>query len=231
MPGFARYAYGPRLMSDRPANLDVTPQLLLRAYAAGVFPMADAAEADEVLWIDPELRGLIPLDRFRISKSLRRRVLRGAYQITVDQDFEAVIDGCRNRRTTWINSEIRRLYIALHRMGYAHSIEARRDDDLVGGLYGVRLGGAFFGESMFSRAADASKTALVHLIARLNAGGFTLLDTQFVTDHLAQFGAEAMSRARYRELLASALEVDADFDAMDPEATPQDIVQLSTQRS
>lgn len=218
-------------MSDRLSEIRLTPQLLLRAYAAGVFPMADSAEASEVLWIDPELRGVIPLDAFHAPRSLLKRVRRGDYQVTVDEDFEGVIDGCRGRSSTWINGEIRRLYVALHRMGYAHSIEARHHGLLVGGLYGVRLGAAFFGESMFSHATDASKVALVHLVARLKAGGFSLLDTQFVTDHLEQFGAVAVSRARYRELLDDAMRHEADFDALDPDAPPQEVAQLSTQRS
>lgn len=218
-------------MSDRQIDLRLTPQLLLRAYAAGVFPMADAADATEILWIDPELRGVIPLDRFRASRSLLKRVRRGDYDVTVDEDFEGVIDGCRGRSSTWINGEIRRLYIALHRMGYAHSVEARHHGLLVGGLYGVRLGAAFFGESMFSHATDASKVTLVHLVARLKAGGFRLLDTQFVTDHLAQFGAVAVSRARYRELLDDAMRHEADFDALDPATPLQDVAQLSTQTS
>lgn len=218
-------------MSDRLTQIDLTPQLLLRAYAAGVFPMADSAEAEEILWIDPELRGVIPLDTFHAPKSLLKKVRRGVYQITVDTDFEGVIDGCAGRETTWINSEIRRLYIALHRMGYAHSVEARDNGRLVGGLYGVRLAGAFFGESMFSHATDASKIALVHLVARLKAGGFALLDTQFVTDHLAQFGAETISRRSYRERLDVALRTTADFDALPDDAPLQDVAQLSTQRS
>ncbi|MEL7462576.1 MAG: leucyl/phenylalanyl-tRNA--protein transferase [Pseudomonadota bacterium] len=218
-------------MSDRLTQIDLTPQLLLRAYAAGVFPMADSAEAEEILWIDPELRGIIPLETFRAPKSLMKRVKRGDYGITVDRDFEGVIDGCAARDTTWINSEIRRLYVALHRMGYAHSVEARHRGLLVGGLYGVRLGGAFFGESMFSHATDASKIALVHLVARLKAGGFTLLDTQFVTDHLAQFGAVAISRRDYREKLDAALRTEADFDALPEDVPLQEVAQLSAQRS
>ena len=193
--------------------------------------MADSAESKEILWIDPDLRGIIPLDAFHAPRKLLKRVRREDYEITVDTDFEGVIDGCGARDTTWINDEIRRLYIGLHRMGYAHSIEARFRGLLVGGLYGVRLGGAFFGESMFSHATDASKVALVHLVARLKAGGFRLLDTQFVTDHLANFGALAVSRARYREMLDEAMRTEADFDAAGPVLSGQDAAQLSAQRS
>lgn len=193
--------------------------------------MADSAESKEILWIDPDLRGIIPLDAFHAPRKLLKKVRREDYEITVDTDFEGVIDGCGARDTTWINDEIRRLYIGLHRMGYAHSIEARFRGLLVGGLYGVRLGGAFFGESMFSHATDASKVALVHLVARLKAGGFRLLDTQFVTDHLANFGALAVSRARYREMLDDAMRKEADFDAAGPVLSGQEAAQLSAQRS
>lgn len=218
-------------MSDRTATTELTPSILLRAYAAGVFPMAEAADAEEVLWIDPELRGVIPLHRFHAPRSLMKTVRRGDYAVTVDRNFEAVIDGCAGRDTTWINPEIRRLYIGLHHMGYAHSIETWRDGELLGGLYGVKLGSAFFGESMFSLAPDASKVALVHLVARLKYGGFQLLDTQFVTEHLAQFGARAVSRARYRDLLDIAVSTPADFDALDPATPAQDVAQLSAQIS
>ncbi|MEM7544398.1 MAG: leucyl/phenylalanyl-tRNA--protein transferase [Pseudomonadota bacterium] len=218
-------------MSDRTSKFDLTPTILLRAYAAGVFPMAEAADADDVLWIDPELRGTLPLNRFHLPASLAKTVRKGIYQVTVDHDFEAVINGCANRSTTWINDEIHRLYLGLFRMGYAHSIEVWQDARLVGGLYGVKLGGAFFGESMFSTARDASKVALVYLVARLKIGGFQLLDTQFVTDHLAQFGARSMSRSRYHDLLEVAIATAADFDRMDPDTPPYEVAQLSTQMS
>lgn len=218
-------------MSDRAAELELTPSLLLRAYAAGVFPMADSAEAEEVLWVDPQLRGIIPLNQFHAPKSLRKLVRRGDYTVTVDKDFEGVIAGCAARDTTWINDEIRRLYLSLFRMGYAHSVEVWRDEELVGGLYGVKLGGAFFGESMFSAARDASKVALVYLVARLKTGGFQLLDTQFVTDHLANFGARTISRLRYHELLELAINAPADFERLDPETPPHEVAQLSTQIS
>lgn len=217
-------------MSDRTQQLDLTPALLLRAYAAGVFPMAESAESDEILWIDPELRGIIPLNRFHVPKSLAKRMRQGGYRVDVDLDFEGVINGCAGRETTWINDDIRRLYIALFRMGYAHSVEVRIENQLVGGLYGVKLGGAFFGESMFSDAPDASKIALVYLMARLKAGRFRLLDTQFVTDHLARFGARAILRRRYQDMLELAISSPADFEAAG-DLTPQEALQLSTQTS
>lgn len=217
-------------MSDRTQHLDLTPALLLRAYAAGVFPMAESAESDEILWIDPELRGIIPLSRFHVPKSLAKKMKKGGFRVDVDLDFEGVINGCAGRETTWINDDIRRLYIALFRMGYAHSVEVRIENQLVGGLYGVKLGGAFFGESMFSDAPDASKIALVYLMARLKAGGFRLLDTQFVTDHLARFGARAILRKRYQDLLEMAISRPADFEAAG-DLTPQEALQLSTQTS
>lgn len=210
---------------------EVTPSLLLRAYAAGVFPMAESADATEIHWIDPDLRGILPLWTFHASRSLLKTVRRGAHLVTIDEDFEAVVDGCAARETTWINDRIRRLYIALHRMGYAHSVEVRREGELIGGLYGVKIGGAFFGESMFSAAPDASKIALVYLVARLKYGGFKLLDTQFVTEHLAGFGAQSIVRARYRALLDVALSTEAEFEAMPGDLPPQEVAQLSTQTS
>lgn len=216
--------------SDSP-ELVVNPALVLRAYAAGVFPMADSAEADEVFWVDPRKRGILPLDRFHLSRSLRRRLLRGDYRIAVDRAFDQVIAACADRSETWINSTIRELYSGLHRMGHAHSVEVWIDGGLAGGLYGVRLGGAFFGESMFSHVRDASKIALAHLVARLKAGGFTLLDTQFTTPHLEAMGAYTVSKARYHEMLDSALSRQADFHALPASAPPQEVVQLITQRS
>ena len=218
-------------MSDRTQRLDLTPTLLLRAYAAGVFPMAESAESDEILWIDPELRGIIPLDRFHVPKSLAKRMRRGDDEVKVDRDFAGVIDGCAARESTWINPEIRRLYIALHRMGYAHSVEVWRDGRLVGGLYGVKLGAAFFGESMFSHRRDASKIALAFLVDRLRQTGFTLFDTQFLTDHLATLGAVEIPRQAYHKLLAEALGHTADIGAMDLETDPQAVLQRITQTS
>ena len=198
---------------------ELTPDLLLRAYATGLFPMAESAEDPELFWVDPERRGVLPLDAFHIPRSLKKTVRQQRFEVTADREFSGVLCGCAERtparKSTWINTEIIRLYSALHAMGAAHSIECWRDEagtkTLVGGLYGVALGGAFFGESMFSRAPDASKVALVHLVARLKRGGFTLLDTQFVTAHLARFGAVEISRRVYRKRLDAALENDARF--------------------
>jgi leucyl/phenylalanyl-tRNA--protein transferase len=189
---------------------------LLDCYRRGVFPMADAREDDKVFLIDPQRRGVIPLDAFHVSRRLARTVRSDRFEVTVDQDFAAVLEACAeaapDRPQTWINHPIQRMYEALHRRGRAHSVECRLDGVLVGGLYGVSLGGAFFGESMFSRARDASKVALVHLVGRLIVGGYQLLDTQFLTEHLTQFGTTEISRAVYRRRLEAALAVeDADF--------------------
>ena len=188
----------------------LTPDLMLRAYRAGLFPMAETREGDRLYWLDPELRGILPLDGFHLSRRLKRTALSDRYTVTADRDFPAVIQGCAaaapGRDDTWINPEIERLFTALHRQGHAHSLECWQDGIIVGGLYGVALGAAFFGESMFSRARDASKVALVHLVARLRCLGFLLLDTQFVTTHLAQFGASEIPRQRYRGLLGDAAE-------------------------
>jgi len=212
-------------------DLVVTPELVLRAYAAGVFPMADNAGADEIFWVDPRKRGILPLNGFHLSRSLRKRILRGGYRIRIDHAFTAVVDACAAREETWINDTIRGLYIALHRIGHAHSVEVWIDGDLDGGLYGVRLGGAFFGESMFSHARDASKIALVYLVARLKAGGFTLLDTQFTTPHLEALGARAVPKAQYHDLLDRAIGQPADFYSLAAGASPADVVQLITQTS
>ena len=193
--------------------MPLSADLLLRAYAMGLFPMADSRGSDRLFWLDPEQRGILPLDRFHLSRRLLRTIRSGQFEVSVDRDFPATIAGCATpqpgRQDTWINPQIERLYGELHRMGHAHSVECRRDGVLVGGLYGVALGGAFFGESMFSFATDASKVALVHLIARLRLGGFRLLDTQFVTTHLSQFGVEEIPRDQYKILLTTALDVDA----------------------
>jgi len=195
--------------------VELSPELLLRAYAAGLFPMAESAEDPDLFWIDPDPRGVLPLDRFHLPRWLRRTLRSGQYEIRVDTAFEAVMRGCAEptemRPKTWINDEILRLYGALHDQGYAHSVEAWREGELAGGLYGVALRGVFFGESMFSRTTDASKVALVHLVARLVRGGFRLLDTQFVTDHLRRFGAVEIPRADYHRQLERALAVDAYF--------------------
>jgi leucyl/phenylalanyl-tRNA---protein transferase len=203
----------------------ITPQVLLQAYAAGVFPMAESATDPALYWVEPDERGVIPLDSFHISRSLRKRVKHQTYEIRIDTAFHSVIVECAAksdaRKETWINKRIITLYTQLHKMGCAHSVESWLDGTLVGGLYGIRIGAAFFGESMFSRATDASKVALVHLVARLKFGGFTLLDAQFVNPHLLQFGSKAMKKAEYHQLLETALEKDADFAAFqgDSDAT------------
>ena len=194
-------------------TIEVTPDLLMRAYRVGLFPMAETRRGQRLYWLDPELRGVLPLDGFHLPKRLLRTVLSGVYEVTSNQSFAAVVAGCAaaapGREDTWINADIERLFSDLHRRGFAHSVECRRDGVLVGGLYGVSLGGVFFGESMFSLARDASKVALVHLVARMRLGGYTLLDTQFVTRHLAQFGADEIPRDQYKMLLAGAVQVPA----------------------
>jgi leucyl/phenylalanyl-tRNA---protein transferase len=193
----------------------LTPELLLRAYAAGIFPMAEDAEDREVFWVDPDQRGVLPLDRFHLPRRLRRSLLQELFDIRCDSAFVDVVRGCAEPRPerpkTWINEEIVQLYTALFRLGFAHSVECWHGGALVGGLYGVALGGAFFGESMFSRVSDASKLALAQLVARLRLGGFRLLDTQFVTPHLERFGAIEIPRRQYHRELAVALEVEAYF--------------------
>ncbi len=181
------------------------PRLLLRGYAAGIFPMADSREADDIFWVEPRNRAIIPLDRFHASHSLLRTVRKGSFTVTRDQAFADVIRACAQREETWINAEIERATLGLHAAGHAHSIECWRDGELVGGLYGVRLGRAFFGESMFSRVPDASKVALAWLVARMQAGHLTLLDCQFMTAHLASLGAVTIARDAYVELLSAAL--------------------------
>jgi leucyl/phenylalanyl-tRNA--protein transferase len=192
---------------------EITPDLLVRAYRAGFFPMAETRAADRLYWLDPEMRGILPLDGFHLPRRLRRTVESGRFTVTADQDFAGVIARCAapapGREETWINPQIEALFTELHRRGEAHSVESWQDGEMVGGLYGVALGGAFFGESMFSRATDASKVALVHLVARLRLGGYRLLDTQFVTGHLTRFGAVEIPRERYKAMLAVALEAPA----------------------
>jgi leucyl/phenylalanyl-tRNA--protein transferase len=190
----------------------ITPDMLLRAYAAGIFPMAESRDDPSIHWIDPKRRGILPLDKFHISRSLRHRILHSNYTIRTNSDFSGVVQGCAERDETWINGDIFSLYLALHRSGFAHSLEVWEADALVGGVYGVTLGAAFFGESMFSRRTDASKLALAWLVDRLRTGGFTLFDTQFLTAHLASLGAVEISRADYRSQLAAALQKTATFD-------------------
>ena len=193
----------------------ITPEILLRAYSVGLFPMAESRDDPTLFWVDPHSRGVLPLDRFHLPKRLRRALRNDRFEVRCDGDFPGVLEGCaeatQRRPETWINREIRELYLALNRMGHAHSVECRCSGQLAGGLYGVALGGAFFGESMFSREPDASKIALAHLVARLRQGGFVLLDTQFVTEHLKRFGAVEIARAEYRAKLNQALAVKAQF--------------------
>jgi leucyl/phenylalanyl-tRNA--protein transferase len=195
--------------------IEITPEVLLKAYACGIFPMAESAEDPALYWIEPEQRGIIPLQGFHVSSRLARTVRATPLTVWVDRDFDAVIDGCAepgpDRDKTWINARIRKIYRALYDIGHCHTVEVYQGDELVGGLYGVSLGRAFFGESMFHRVRDASKIALVHLVARLRAGGFRLCDTQYVTEHLKTFGAVDVPKKRYHRLLEEALVGDADF--------------------
>jgi leucyl/phenylalanyl-tRNA--protein transferase len=210
----------------------ITPQILLKAYAAGIFPMAESAEDNALYWVEPEERGIFPLDGLHISHSLRKRVRQQRFDIRIDTAFQDVIAACAekkpDRRTTWINQRIKSLYGQLFKMGCCHSIECWRGQDLVGGLYGVRIGGAFFGESMFSRETDASKVALVHLVARLRAGGFHLLDAQFTTPHLESLGARTISRADYHLLLERAIDQDAEFFKFAGDRDPDMVLHLAS---
>jgi leucyl/phenylalanyl-tRNA--protein transferase len=206
-------------MTNRETTLiEITPEVLLKAYACGIFPMAESAEDPALYWIEPERRGVIPLEGFHVSSRLARTVRSTPFTVCVDRDFDAAVDGCaeakQGRTKTWINNRIRKIYRSLFDHGHAHSVEVYDGDNLVGGLYGVSLGRAFFGESMFHRARDASKIALVHLVARLRAGGYRLLDTQYVTDHLKTFGAVEVGKKRYHRLLEDAIAGDADFNAL-----------------
>lgn len=211
----------------RPA---LTPDLVLAAYAKGIFPMAESRDSAEIYWVDPRWRGILPLDGFHVSRSLRRQVRRETYRVTFDRDFAGVVAGCAGRPETWINGEIASLYTLLHLARQAHSVEVWEGRDLVGGVYGVAIGAAFFGESMFSRATDASKIGLLYLVDRLRQGGFTLFDTQFVTDHLSSLGAIEVSRHDYHRRLAGATRRIARFG--DGPAPPADqVLQRMTQTS
>ncbi len=216
-------------------RLEITPEVLLKAYALGVFPMADSADDPGLFWVEPERRGILPLDAFHLPRRLARTIRQEPFVLRIDTDFAAVMAGCAastpTRRKTWINGRIRRLYTQLFEIGQAHSVEAWQDGRLVGGLYGVRLGGAFFGESMFSHVTDASKVALVYLVARLRAGGFRLLDTQFTTEHLKRFGAIELERDVYQSELEAAIATPADFYRLDGGATVDDVLQLVSQTS
>jgi leucyl/phenylalanyl-tRNA--protein transferase len=200
------------------ALIEITPEVLLKAYACGIFPMAESAEDPALFWMEPDMRGIIPLDRFHMSARLARTVRSDRFTVTVNRDFDSVVEGCAEphpgRPRTWINARIRTLYRKLYERRHCHSVEVYEGNELVGGLYGVSLGRAFFGESMFHRTRDASKVAMVHLVARLRAGGFKLLDTQFVTDHLKTFGAIEVPRRQYHKLLEAALVGEGDFTAL-----------------
>ena len=203
---------GGDLRGVTPKSAKLTPAILLGAYARGVFPMAESRDDPVIHWIDPKRRGIFPLEGFHISRSLRRHILRADVTITVDGDFAGVVAACADRPETWINAEIAELYQSLHTQGFAHSLEVRRGEALIGGVYGVAIGAAFFGESMFSRATDASKLALAYLIHRLRAGGFQLFDTQFLTPHLASLGAVEIPRITYHRRLRAALLAEAQFN-------------------
>lgn len=204
-------------MSDEDDILmEITPQVLLRAYACGIFPMAETANDPNLFWVEPDMRGVLPLDRFHIPRSLKKVMRNTRMKVFMDRDFKAVIEACsqtnNTRKETWINPKIKELYCALHEMGHANSVEVYDDDKLVGGLYGVRLGRAFFGESMFSRKTDASKIALVHLVENMKKSGFILLDTQFTTQHLERFGVIEVPKDQYQFLLEEALIGESQFD-------------------
>ncbi len=202
----------------------------MQAYASGIFPMAEHRDDPEIFWVDPQRRGVMPLDGFHASRSLRRAMRNTRFEISINQDFAGVVEGCADRADTWINAEIRRLYMALHEDGQAHSLEVWEGGTLVGGVYGVTLGAAFFGESMFSRRTNASKIALACLVDRLNEGGFKLFDTQFLTEHLASMGGLEVSRATYHRALAVAQDLPASFTAPSLRS-PQEVVHRITQRS
>ncbi|WP_170326805.1 leucyl/phenylalanyl-tRNA--protein transferase [Ruegeria arenilitoris] len=193
--------------------MSLSPELLLHGYSIGIFPMAEHRDAAELFWVDPKFRGVFPLDGFHVSRSLSRSIRKCGYSITINRDFTGVVDGCADRADTWINAELRNLYLQIHRTGHAHSLEVWEADHLVGGVYGVALGAAFFGESMFSRRTDASKIALAYLVDRLRQTGFRLFDTQFLTAHLASLGAIEIPRTQYRRELEEAINASADFTA------------------
>lgn len=202
-----------------PFAIEITPELILRAYRAGIFPMAEDAADEDLFWVSPDQRGIMPLDGFHLSKSLRKSMRRSGFAIRVDTDWDGIIEGCatvgEDRDSTWINGSIRRVYGELFRRGVAHTVEVWDGTELVGGLYGLAIGAAFFGESMFHRRTDASKMAMAHLVERLNAGGFVLLDTQFLTAHLASLGGIEIPREEYEERLAEALLLEGDWHALE----------------
>lgn len=193
--------------------------------------MSEGASSDEIYWVDPKLRGILPLESFHVSRSMRRFVRNTDFDVSVNSDFAGTVAACADREETWINGEIAELYQTLHRLGYAHSVEVWQRGVMVGGVYGVSIAGGFFGESMFSRATNMSKVALIWLVARLKAGGFSLLDTQFITDHLATLGGIEISRADYHKRLAHALEIEGDFFRLAPDLSADQVLHLSTQTS
>ena len=223
------------MKSNEGSRLRITPEVLLKAYAIGVFPMADSATDPGLFWVEPEQRGLLPLDAFHLPRRLAQTIRGGRFDIRIDTDFEGVIVGCAEpapgRRKTWINDRIHDLYAQLFALGHCHTVETWNDGSLVGGLYGIALGGVFFGESMFSTESDASKIALVYLVARLKYAGFTLLDIQFLTKHLQSFGAIEVDRDDYQERLTEALSGTRDFNRMAGGGTSDEVLQLVSQTS
>ena len=212
-------------------DLQLTTEILLHAYASGVFPMSESRDDPEVFWVKPQMRGILPLDRLRISRSLARTLRRWHFKVTFNKAFADVVQACADREKTWINNTIFALYCELHAEGHAQSVEVWHNDVLVGGAYGVTLGGAFFGESMFSTMTDASKVALAFLVDHLNRTGYVLLDTQFITDHLASLGAIEIPRETYQQQLAKALKVSANFRERCAIPTPYDVIQRNAQTS
>jgi len=210
-------------------TLDLSAELLLSAYAAGIFPMGSDTEPDTLYWVDPPMRGILPLDGLHVSKSLRKRIRRSEYELKVDHDFVGTMRDCADRSETWINDVIVDAYADLHERGFAHSVETWKDGARVGGLYGVSLGAGFFGESMFSRATDASKVALVWLVARLRVGGYRLLDTQFTTEHLESLGALEIPRKDYKSHLSEAIGTAAKFHKLDSTTPADEILRLATE--
>ncbi|WP_424832939.1 leucyl/phenylalanyl-tRNA--protein transferase [Ruegeria sp.] len=210
--------------------MSLSPELLLHGYSIGIFPMAEHRDDPELFWVEPKFRGVFPLDGFHISRSLARRMRNCGFHVTINRDFEGVVDGCADRSDTWINTELRRLYAALHQSDHAHSLEIWEENNLVGGVYGVALGGAFFGESMFSRRKDASKIALAYLVDRLRRTGFQLFDTQFLTAHLASLGAIEIPKSQYRQQLEKAITASADFTS-DLDQSADGVIQRITQTS
>lgn len=208
--------------------IEITPQVLLKAYSCGIFPMAESAFDPALYWIEPQHRGILPLDQVHVPRRLRRTIRNAEFEVRIDSEFDRVIDGCAasrpGRRSTWINSRIRQLYRELFELGHCHTVEVWDGSRLLGGLYGVALGGAFFGESMFSVERDVSKIGLVHLCGRLIAGNFVLLDTQFVTDHLRQFGTVEVDREEFQSRLEDALKVPTDFHRLASDASPEEIL-------